>query len=207
MPGRHQYEGLFIHETLVDLVLDLADLQVCTKAVRRSRGLRKLHNIESQLETVNSMAQAVSGLPEKVSTRICRLRRLVLLMKAAWGCQDVNTVGGPYQKAAAVWRSGVHRHDRVERTVLGELPEQVYVVTEVRLDRSSDDESEYEDSEEEEDSDGGYSQFGIKCDCGECDDCGGEASEDSGEEESSDDDDGHYDGNDYPMSGDALKFW
>jgi hypothetical protein len=232
VPGRHHVCGsLFVHETLVDLVLDIVDLQVCmkTKAVRQSRRLRKLRKIESELETVARMADAVSGLPEKVKTRVSRLRDLLSLVKTASGSDDVNTVCLPYEKAAAVWRSGVRRHDRVgvdvkhrtDRTVLGELPQQVYVVTEIQFDSGSETFgvdydgvvsrgegwSEEEDDDEQEE---GCSQCGRQCDCGECGECDEE--EDSEEEvvvddDDDDDDGGHYDGNDYPMSNDACKYW
>ena len=137
------YESMFLYETLVDLTLDVADLLGGMKEIRRggSRQLR-LRSIESRLEMMFRMKEEVSwrSNQESVLTRMTRVRDLV---KNLLRDDEVHTAEGRYEKAAAVWRSGVHRHDKMEvgvdrenRTVLGELSQQVYVVTGIEFDHN-----------------------------------------------------------------------
>ena len=109
------YESLFIHETLVDLVNDMVDLQEDKSLMCRSRGRLELRSIENRLDTVSRMVEAVSWSCDRVSvkTRISRLRGLISEMKSKVVCDEASTVNERYEKAAAVWRSGVHRDDRV----------------------------------------------------------------------------------------------
>jgi hypothetical protein len=163
VPRRHEYECLFVCETLVDLALEVVDLQrgidryesvperwkAHTKEGMRSR----CFSLECQLERVARMTQQLNRLFDQplMLRRVCRLRWLVFSLRTALGYDEVNTVGGSYEKAAAVWRSGVKRHDRVEvntgkprsvnRTVLGELSTQEYVVIDKQHPDTDDDDA------------------------------------------------------------------
>ena len=161
---RHLYERLFIQETLVDLVIDVADMlgamlmeAIGQDPVNFTQRL-KLQSVESRMETVSSMAKQAVRLLGPTSTevpiferRISRARKLVSSVReniVGWDDESDDegnsTMGAvnkenEYDRAAAVWRSGLHRNDKVKRSVLGELSQaqQVYVVTKIGTDGNS----------------------------------------------------------------------
>ncbi len=106
--GRHVYDKLFVHETLLDLALEMLE------GSEGSSSFRGLMAVKSQLETVANVVQLVPSLSQQelLSVRLFRLRTSV---DARLRNQDVNTVNEPYENAAIVWRSGVHRYDRLEK--------------------------------------------------------------------------------------------
>lgn len=166
---RHVYERLFIQETLLDLVLDVASMlgameviwQECchTKTVTFADwSWSMLQSVESRLETVSSMAKQVDRLLPPTSTEVVVFRRRISrachlvtsLREEIVGSDDESDNEGNsttsavdeenvYDRAAAVWRSGLHRDDKVNRRVLGELSQaqQVYVVTKIGTDGNS----------------------------------------------------------------------
>jgi len=148
VPERHFFERLFIHETLVDIVLETADVQEAMKSLGQSRGRlywqrAKQLSIEDRLETVTRMADEVmrdacdgedDAEVELLVKRISRAHVVVSAMKAVvLSATGRSVAAGQYDEAAWAWcvgrcgRAGKKRRaaTRISRMVLGSLSQQV----------------------------------------------------------------------------------
>jgi len=148
VPERHFFERLFIHETLVDIVLETADVQEAMKSLGQSRGRlywqrAKQLSIEHRLETVTRMADEVvrgacggggDAEVELLVKRISRAHVVVSAMKAVvLSATGRSVAAGQYDEAAWARRvgrcgpAGKKRRaaTRISRMVLGSLSQQV----------------------------------------------------------------------------------
>jgi len=128
-PERHVLERLFVQETLVDILLDTADVQEAMKSPGQNRARlyaqrAKQVDVKHRLEMVTRQAEEVlpmienddDGEAEFLVDRISRVHTAVALMKdVVLVARRRSITAGRYGEAAEAWRSGVRPYDSVAR--------------------------------------------------------------------------------------------
>src|SRR2546423_13899374 len=89
----NEAEKALVHRELVDALFDTTTVKEVVEVLRKS-GCTTEEAVQKMEQLFGQIAVACDAQKEGAD------------------CDDVNTVGGPYEKAAAVWRRPVRRHDR-----------------------------------------------------------------------------------------------
>ncbi len=159
-PASHMVERVLMYETVVDILLDTADVQEAMKSVGQSRGRlyaqrAKQLNIEHRLGRVTTVVEEVirsldgddGGEAESLVRRVSRVYTAATAMKDVVLTETGRSIAaGRCEEAASAWRSGVGRYDRLRsecnstgRVALAALSEQSYVVPDSQPNSGSED--------------------------------------------------------------------
>lgn len=115
MPERHVYDRMFIHETLVDIVLDA----VCARTVMESSGrveswqrvekVRMERQLETLAEMANGVVESVDGVDVEVDVEVAEMVRRI--RRAHRIVMDMTAV---VPEVRRIWRTGRRSSESVD---------------------------------------------------------------------------------------------